>query len=35
MMREMRIEEMGKHGISPFDHDPGELEEELREITVP
>ena len=27
------LKEMGKHGVSPFDYDPGELEEELREIT--
>jgi predicted HTH domain antitoxin len=26
------LKEMGKHGVSPFDYDPGELEEELRSI---
>jgi len=26
------LEEMGKHGVSPFDYDPGELAEELGEI---
>jgi predicted HTH domain antitoxin len=26
------LKEMGRHGVSPFDYDPGELEEELREI---
>jgi len=26
------LEEMGKHGVSPSDDDPGELEDELRAI---
>jgi predicted HTH domain antitoxin len=26
------LKEMGKHGVSPFDYDPGEIEEELRGI---
>jgi predicted HTH domain antitoxin len=26
------LKEMGKHGVSPFDYDAGELEDELRRI---
>lgn len=26
------LKEMGKHGVTPFDHDPQEIEAELRDI---